>query len=334
MPLIKKEDIMPLRPVVITLYGIPGVGKTSTACTSDNPILIDTDRGASRAINRVDTLLVTNWEEIVANMNIIKGYKTVVVDTVRSVLEDFMSEFAIRKNYKLANNSLKRFGEISETFRKFVNDLRTAEVDIIFVAHDKETTEGDIIRHSPDCIGQSKDLLLRVSDQVGYITMMNGKRVISWDPTDTTIGKNVANLPVTEIPIPSDVSYPTFMDNIVKQVKQSLFCKSEEQRKANQTLVHLRMELDEVDDNESAKRLLENCKSLPQIMKMPFFKEISDKLKERGFVFDKEKNQFIILDDLKQAKSTKKSVEKKDSNSKHNDIKDNSNTSSDGQATR
>ena len=56
MPIIKKNDVTPERPVIIVLYGTPGSGKTSVATTAENPIVIDTDRGYDRAVQRVDTL--------------------------------------------------------------------------------------------------------------------------------------------------------------------------------------------------------------------------------------------------------------------------------------
>lgn len=293
MPIIKKDEVMPERPVIITLYGTPGAGKTSTACTSDTPLLIDTDRGSSRAVGRVDTLVANNWNDIISELDSMKNYKTVVVDTVRSVLEDFLVNYVCEKNYKLKTNTLKRFGELAEQFKEFVNKLRSYGVDIIFVAHDKETAEGDIIKHSPDCIGQSKDLLLRISDEVGYITMINGKRTILWEPTDTTVGKNVAGFSAMEIPNPTDAKYSTFMADVVKDVKMSLVNKSEASRKANEQLASIREQLSAAMTDEDILALMEATKLLPKIMQVPFFSEMQKNLAAKGYTFDKDKKLFV-----------------------------------------
>lgn len=293
MPIIKKDEVMPERPVIITLYGTPGAGKTSTACTSDAPLLIDTDRGASRAIGRVDTLVANNWNDIVSELDSMKNYKTVIVDTVRSVLEDFLVNYVCEKNYKLKTNTLKRFGELADQFKGFVNQLRSYGVDIIFVAHDKETTEGDIVKHSPDCIGQSKDLLLRISDEVGYITMINGARTILWEPTDTTVGKNVAGFGTMPIPNPTDPDYSTFMANIVKDVKMSLVNKSEAQAKANEQLSAIREQLAAAMTDEDIVALMKATKELPKIMQSPFFSEMQKNLSAKGYTFDKDKKLFV-----------------------------------------
>lgn len=56
MPIIRKNDVVTERPVIIVLYGTPGTGKTSLATTANSPLLIDTDRGFDRAVQR-QTLL-------------------------------------------------------------------------------------------------------------------------------------------------------------------------------------------------------------------------------------------------------------------------------------
>lgn len=293
MPIIRKEEVMPERPVIITLYGTPGAGKTSTACTSDTPLLIDTDRGASRAVCRVDTLIANNWNDIISELSSMNNYKTVIIDTVRSVLEDFLVNHVCEKNYKLKTNTLKRFGEIAEQFKEFVNQLRSYGVDIIFVAHDKETAEGDIVKHSPDCIGQSKDLLLRISDEVGYITMINGARTILWEPTDTTVGKNVANFSPTEVPKPTDPKYSTFMSDIVKEVKMSLVNKSESNRIAHQQLATIREQLAAADTDEDILALMAATKELPKVMQNPFFAEMQKHLATKGYTFDAKQKKFV-----------------------------------------
>ena len=153
MPILKKTDVRPLRPIIMVIYGTPGTGKTSAANTSDNPLLIDCDRGFDRASNQVDTLTAQTWEDVLAEEQTMKGYKTIIVDTAKSMLDDFLTVYGVKQDYKLAKNKLKLFGYIADEFKSFVNRRRADNSDIIFVCHDKETSEGDVIRHSPDCTG-------------------------------------------------------------------------------------------------------------------------------------------------------------------------------------
>lgn len=294
MPIIKKNDVTPERPVIIVLYGTPGTGKTSVATTADNPLLIDTDRGYDRAVQRIDTLEAHKWQDIDAERETMKGYKTIVVDTAKAMLDDYLSVYAVEQNYKLKTNSLKRFGQMADDFKSFVNFLRSNGSDIIFICHDKETAEGDVIKHSPDCTGQSKDLLLRIADQVGYISKINGKRTISFEPMDNFVGKNVAGLGALTIPENTDANFGEFMASIIKDVKKSIQNKSEAQRKANEMIAELRDMLDAAMTEEEVEALLTASQDLPKALKKPFFDEMRAKLLPKGFEYDTQTKKFKL----------------------------------------
>lgn len=284
MPIIKKDAIMPERPVIILLYGSPGCGKTSVANTSKNPILIDTDRGADRAAMRVDTLMASKWMDIENEKESIKTYDTVILDTCKSCLDEYISDFVVSQNYKLKSNTLKRFGEMAEKFKDFVNFLRQNQSDIIFICHDKEQTEGDVVKHSPECTGQSKDLLLRIADQVGYVTMVNGQRTIVFDPTDTTIGKNVAQIPPMAIPTTDSIDFQNCMANIIDKVKKALVNKSEAQKEAQAALEEARKKVSEAKTLKDANDLINVANSLAQIHQTAFKKHVVSEMKKLGFV--------------------------------------------------
>ena len=74
--IIKKTDSFPKRPVIILIYGSPGVGKTSLFNTANTPILLDCDRGGDRAIFRQDTIVAANWKDVMADEAEIKNYRT------------------------------------------------------------------------------------------------------------------------------------------------------------------------------------------------------------------------------------------------------------------
>lgn len=284
MPIIKKNDVMPERPVIIVLYGTPGTGKTSLANTSKNPILIDTDRGSDRASNRVDTLMASRWMDIENEKEAIKTYDTVVIDTAKSCLDDYLADYVVSQNYKLKTNGLKRFGEMAEKFKEFVNFLRQNQSDIIFVCHDKETTEGDVVKHSPECTGQSKDLLLRIADQVGYITMVNGQRTIVFDPTDTTVGKNVAQIPLMRIPNVDSVDFQDCMANIIDKVKKSLVNKSEAQKEAQALLESAREKVSSAKTLKDANELISIANGLAKVHQTAFKKYVMTEMSKLGFV--------------------------------------------------
>lgn len=293
MPIVKKNDVLPERPVIIVLYGVPGSGKTSAATTADNPLLIDCDRGADRAVQRCDTIMPKCWKDIDSERESMKDYKTIVVDTARSMIDDYLSQYAIDNNYKLKTNTLKRFGQMGEDFKEFVNFLRSNGSDIVFICHDKETADGDVIKHSPDCTGQSKDLLVRIADQVGYVFIQNGKRSISFAPSDNLVGKNVAGLGTVVIPDYGTTEFDTCMSDIISKVKISIQGKGEAQAKANEQLAAIREQLAAAMTGEDILALMEATRLLPKIMRVPFFSEMQKSLAAKGFTFDQDKRLFV-----------------------------------------
>jgi hypothetical protein len=173
---------------------------------------------------------------------------------------------------------------MAEKFKEFVNFLCQNQSDIIFVCHDKEQAEGDIIKHSPECTGQSKDLLLRIADQVGYITMVNGQRAVVFDPTDTTVGKNVAQIPPMPIPDVSSVNFQDCMATIIAKVKTALVSKSEAQKEAQAALEDARKKVSEAKTLKDANELIGVANGLAQIHQAAFKKYVVSEMKKLGFV--------------------------------------------------
>lgn len=292
MAIIKKQDSFPKRPVITVIYAAPGVGKTSVASTSDNPLLVDLDKGASRSAYKIDTLVASKWEEVLAEKEVFKDYKTCIIDTAKAVLDDFLQLYVCNKDYKLKNNKLKMYGAIGDEFKSFVNERRAEDLDLIFVCHDKEEKDGDNTKHSPDVTGQSKDLLLRIADQVGRITMKNNKRVLEFEPTDNYIGKNVANIEELEIPDKFDSAFPTFMADIIDRIKNAISSQTEDQKKALESVAIFKASIDIVKTTKDADDVLKQILEQPKTMSKPLMDMLNEKITSLKFKYNKETKKF------------------------------------------
>lgn len=232
MPVLKASDPLPERPVVIALYGDPGSAKTTLGNTAEKAIVIDFDRGISRSLHRQDAVIVDSWNDVVAEeqAGTFKGYKTVVIDTAKAALDDFLMSYVVQRNFKLKTNKLQAFGEVGDEFKLFLNNRRNEGADVIIIAHSKK--DEDTKKMVMDITGQSMKLVERVADQIGYVSFVNNARTIQWTPTDLTIGKNTAGLPTMSIPEKGDPSLKTFMANVIAEVKKSIVSMSEAQKEA------------------------------------------------------------------------------------------------------
>ena len=54
----KSNEVMEVKHLTTTIYSQPGLGKTSLAFTASNPLLLDFDQGAYRAVERGDVVQV------------------------------------------------------------------------------------------------------------------------------------------------------------------------------------------------------------------------------------------------------------------------------------
>ncbi len=295
MAIYRATDTFPERSTVTLFYGVPGVGKTSLAATADTPLLLDLDRGADRAVKRPDTLVASKWEDVLSEEQNFAGYKTIVIDTAKACLDDFLMVYVCDRDYKLRTNKLKAFGAIADEFKMFVGRLRAADVDLVILAHAKEERDGDLVKFSPDVTGSSKDLLLRIADEVGFIVTVNNKRTIHFDPSDRTIGKNVARLPVTQIPDAETPEFDGFLSRIISQIRNSIQSRTEEQRKAIETVERLKADIEVLEAPENADAILAEINTLSALQQAGLKRLLLDKSKDKGMAFNAEQKKFELI---------------------------------------
>jgi hypothetical protein len=294
MPLVKASDPLPERPVVLFFFGDPGVGKTSLFNTAHKPLLLDFDRGGSRAINRQDMDVVNKWEDLLEDEKngLFKNYSTIGIDTAKAALDDFLMAYIIQKDYKLAKNKLQAYGALGDEFKIFVSNRRSEEADLVIIAHSKDEKEGDITKKYPDVTGQSYALLMRIADQVGYVTMRNNKRVIQFEPTDTIVGKNVAKLPVMEIPDSTDLAFKTFLAGIITKTKEAIRTHSESQKEALEKSARFQEEITKSEGPAELSLIIGPVQELPKAIKDPLLKLIGDRAKAMGWGWNKNEKVF------------------------------------------
>lgn len=292
MAIIRKEEQLPLRSVFTVIYGQAGTGKTSLANTAKNPILIDCDKGADRAVNRTDTLVASTWDDILKDEKELANYKTVIIDTAKAVLDDFLTVWAENKDYRLKTNKLKLFGEIGTQFKSFVNRCRALDIDIIVISHVKEEKDGDITKLSPDVTGQSKELIIRLADQIGYVSMVNGQRTISFDPADNRVGKNTAKIEDVAIPDSTSPEFDNFMDSFTQRVKDAIQRLTQDQQQAIAIARDIQAKIEAVKNAKEMNALLDDVNKLPIGQQKAIKTNMISKGKSIGISINKETKLF------------------------------------------
>lgn len=294
MPFLKSNEPLPERPVVIGYYGEPGVRKTSIAHTADAPLLIDFDRGVARSWGRKDAIIVDNWDEILQyeQGGLFKKYRTIIIDTAKAALDDFLMTYVTKQDYKLQKNKLQAYGAIGDAFKLFLNNRRNEGADVIIIAHAKK--DEDTKKVIPDITGQSYNLMLRVADQIGFVSTKNNHATIQWYPTDTTVGKNTANLAEAVIPDKADPAFKSFMSDIIRKVKSSIVEMNEAQREALEKSDKFQKEIGKVKRVDELNLLIPSVQELPKHLKDPLNKLIKAKADEKAWIYNKDKKVFEV----------------------------------------
>jgi len=294
MPIVKASDQFPARPVVMLVYGVPGVGKTSLSNTAENPVLVDCDRGADRAVLRKDTLVCSRWEDIIAEKETFKQYKTVIIDTAKACLDDFLCDYAIRVDDASKKNKLKMFGYVGDEFKKFVAYLRSIGVDLIILAHAAEDKDGDDRIFYPSVTGQSKDLVQRIADQIGFLSYgADNSRVLHFQKNHRIVAKDTARLGDIIIPDASDPAYATAMANIIAATKTRIQERTNAQNAALDAIKAAEEAIAKVDGPESADEALEAINACPEAEIQALKKKLGAVNKKLGLKFDKTAGKFV-----------------------------------------
>ncbi len=228
--IIKAEESLTLKNLFVVLFGDPGVGKTSISFTMPKPILhLDFDNGVERAAQKVrpDTIKVDDYSkfhewlhsedfEIFIQTN---GYKTVNLDTVGTLLDDYIANWLVKQDPKNGTNlgglSLSGWGALSVTFNAIRNRFKSLGLEITAVCHSKEEGDDSARRIGLAVKGGSTDIIYRSCDMMGYVFMRGNTRMIEFSPTSLHVGKNVAGLEAMKIPSAETDAYDNFLSEKV-----------------------------------------------------------------------------------------------------------------------
>lgn len=289
LKIITASEPMRVEQLIITIYGQPGIGKTSLGFMSDAPLLLDFDRGAYRAMGRKDTVPVSSWNDV---MNIeasdLAGYKTIVVDTAGSALDALAADI-IRREPKFGRGGVltqQGWGRLKSEFTSWLTMLRGFGLDVVLIAHGTEKMDGDETIVRLDVAGGSKDEIYKSADMMGRLFIRGGKRMISFDPTDTAYGKNPASLPTQEVPS-GDFS---FLATLISQTKEKLNELSAEQQAEAEKIKNFTETVKKFSTPEDFTDSIGVAKELGKT----FAGILAREAKERGYVYDVESKAYKV----------------------------------------
>lgn len=294
MRIIKATEAIPVEHPVFLIFGQPGICKTSLTYSAKNPLLLDFDKGAHRAINRRDTMVIDSWADVVElDAATLAPYDTIIVDTVGRALDCITADIAATDPKKAPGGNLSQqgWGVLKNRFRTWMSTLRALGKDVVLVAHDKEDKDGDTRIVRPEIVGGSYGEVMKVADFVGYCYMSGKDRVLDFNPTDRWIGKNPGGWAPFKVPAPAKAT--TVMAELIDRGREALGHISEESAAIVQQVETWRAKLDDLTTPEALNAEMPLVKAIahptvqPQVAKL-----LMDRGKALGLPFDAKAKAF------------------------------------------
>lgn len=302
----KSFEPIPVLRTITCIYAPPGLGKTSLACTSEKPLLLDFDGGAHRTKYRGDLVRVETWDDVASvSADDLKPYRTVVVDTAGRAL-DVLARKLIADNPKLGQGgalSLKGFGALKSDFIAWARMLNAHGLDVIMVAHSDEQRNGDELIERLDMQGGSKNEIYKMADSMGRIYLKNKKRILTFSPTDTAFGKNPGQL--DELEIPDFATDRWWLSGVLTKIKAKLNELSEEQTAAAKCQAEWTEKSKAADTVDKLNALLPELANVEEAFRQTVKRIVHHVATGKGYEYDKAKGLYVESDAAKKTEAAK-----------------------------
>lgn len=306
MPLIRPFQEAPAKKVfVIIIYGSYGARKTSMTLTSAKPILLDFDEGSWRAAGIVEAnkFLVESWPEVKAEINngLCNEFDTVICDTVKTAMDNFLTADIIATNPELATEygTLKSTGwqVLSKEFKDEFISRMDGKV-LVLIAHRKEVEEGDSKKWKPNISGATENIILQLADQVGYVVNEGDGVNIYFQGSSNYISKDTAGLKKISVPELDDPRWPTFFqDEIIIPVVEAVNMEIKKTKAEKKLAAGFYERIEAIKTIEDLELFSQNEKPnlvTPVLMRLVGHKIIEHGEKKLGYVFDKKTKKFSM----------------------------------------
>lgn len=299
MALSKPHELKPRLTTIGMIYGAPGTAKTTMALTFPNPGIIDFDNGLDRALFQCDFLQPKKFQEVRdAIKNDFADYDTIVIDTAGKCIDMIINEIREESPQLCQRDGslqMKGWGVLKHKFAEFVKLCREQNKNLVFVAHETEEKQGDIIIKRPDMAGSARKDVIKELDWMGYATTIGSDKAITFRPTESIYAKNALGLN-DYIKLPPISEMQEFMTRTICNKIVEIQEKRLQDRELYNSLIE--KELLDIAELSTADEFNYQLKHLSEIKhifdsKQYLWGKLKDAATSKGLLFDAKNKEFI-----------------------------------------
>lgn len=294
MKILKASEAIVVSQIKAQIFGAPGSGKTSFALSAEAPLLLDFDMGAHRAIRRADTMVINDWTDVMGlltSKDDLAGYKTIVCDTVGKQL-DMLGRHIISENGRLATTggalTQQGYGVRKAHYYSFLQNVLALGLDIVLVSHDREKDVDEVTKVRPDVSGSTYSDIMKEMDLCGYMEIVKGKRMIDFNPSERSIGKNCAGFPQME------VTDNLTMASLISETKKIINKRNEASADIIAEIDQWKAKIAEIKTGEDAMKVVSDVKTVESdTIKQQVRKLLADKTTSLGLKYDATAKSYV-----------------------------------------
>ncbi|MCB2080937.1 MAG: AAA family ATPase, partial [Novosphingobium sp.] len=181
------------------------------------------------------------------------------------------------------------WGQLGMRFSAFLRLVRSFGKDVILIAHMDEQRSGDDVIERLDVQGGSKNEIYKAADAMGRLSIVGGKLLLRFSPSDAAFGKNPGQLEPLEVPHCERPEFDGYMAGVIQRTKDRLNELSEEQKAALDEQHWFREALPKVADAEGINALMPRASEAGRACKAL----VNERAKEIGLTFDKTSGEYV-----------------------------------------
>jgi hypothetical protein len=293
------EKISQSRPVVVTIIGEGGVGKSSLSCSAEGVLYFGCDHsGWDRMVGDIQLSLRNPYEYVDRFAEIrdidfksLKGYQTVVLDGLTR-LTDLIIEYIYEKqpNLKYAKDQRRVWGEVGKEIKMFIASIMSSKLDVVLVDHSKPAGEDGVAKELLMQGQTGKILVSNLSDIVGFI---DSNRTLSFNRVFCSLCKNS---PSIEDQIVDVVKDKRQLAKIIEQTKKSMLDKRLALNAKKTIIIELETKIATCENVDYCNILLgeiQGWKEKDIATSKVLFELLRNRAKELGFEYNQTEKQFV-----------------------------------------